>query len=534
MKKIKVIKIKGFMGYEELELDMNGKRVIAKGRNGKGKTSLINAIKAGVTPGYPVELIKDGAEEGEIGIVFDDMSIIQKLISRQKKSAGAFGKFQYVDSNGNLLSKSTDYFKNLGAHLAFDPGAIVDATGKELQDIIMKALPLEANADDFKEIFKGISINEFKDIFRGESDPRKFVENSLEKHPLEAISLFYDGIYSYRRNINTKESQATKTAKQLEPTIPANENFQEKIIEIKSLKEQAERSRREALNNINTTLNDLLQNVNDKYEMEASDIKEKYDSIRDKEADRFAEDIHTNTKSYERDIERISQQIRELEKVLIETKMAKENAISKLTAEKQSVLDKVNTNELEAKNQLRERVNQSKEKAKTNALDAGKKVNNDTDVQLAELDGDLKVLEEKQFFVEQANIQREIVAKMKAEALELKLQSEKYTSLLHKLEKVKERYLQDIPIKSLDFNNGEFYYMDKRAATCSTGEKMLLASEISVLFAEKTGMAFVLWDNLDHLDDENLKKAYQIFEEKNIQLIGALVSSNAELQFAMD
>lgn len=531
MKKIKAIKIRAFMGHEDLELDMDSKRVIALGKNGIGKTSLINAIKAGVAPGYPVEMIKDGAEEGEIGIVFEDMSVVQKLISRQKKS-GAYGKFQYIDADGLIVSKDTGYFKNLDAHFAFDPGAIVNAEGNELQEILMKALPLEANPEDFKSIFKAMSISEFKQVFGSHTDTKSFVDNILQKHPLEAIGIFHQGLYSFRKSVNAKESQATKTVKQLEQTLPKeNIDFTSKIAELRELAAKAEQNRKKALQDINSALNEELQRISEVESEEVALMEHRLEKMLEANEEITSEDIRENTAAYDKDIEKIEDQIKELEKQLAGLKATKQIAIEKLQeayrAEKLRIKQLTEENISDKKRNAAEDKSKARQESERLAL----QTDTETDKLLYELNSELRILEEKQKTVEQTKAQRQIAEKLKQEAAELKNQSGKYTELLEKISKVKEHYLENIPIKKLDFKDGEFYYDGKRAATCSTGEKMLLASEISALFAEKTGFGFVMWDNLDHLDEDNLQQAYRIFEQKGIQLIGALVSSDEELKF---
>ena len=73
------IKISNVLGIESLEFDA-GKFNAFTGRNGTGKTSALEAVKAALSGGHDATLIRKGAEEGEVVLVLDDGSTIQKRI----------------------------------------------------------------------------------------------------------------------------------------------------------------------------------------------------------------------------------------------------------------------------------------------------------------------------------------------------------------------------------------------------------------------------------------------------------------------
>ena len=67
---IQHIKISNILGIRELEFKA-GQFVEVTGRNGQGKTSLLEAIKAATQGGHDATLLRKGAEKGEVVLVLD-------------------------------------------------------------------------------------------------------------------------------------------------------------------------------------------------------------------------------------------------------------------------------------------------------------------------------------------------------------------------------------------------------------------------------------------------------------------------------
>jgi energy-coupling factor transporter ATP-binding protein EcfA2 len=75
------VKIRNILGISELEFEAGSFNAIT-GQNGEGKTSVLNAIRAGIgREGDEATLLKKGETDGEIVIVMDDGSSITKKFS---------------------------------------------------------------------------------------------------------------------------------------------------------------------------------------------------------------------------------------------------------------------------------------------------------------------------------------------------------------------------------------------------------------------------------------------------------------------
>lgn len=62
--RIAKISIKNVLGIEELEIDSPGALTVIEARNGRGKSSTMEAIRAVVDGGHDASLLRHGAEQG--------------------------------------------------------------------------------------------------------------------------------------------------------------------------------------------------------------------------------------------------------------------------------------------------------------------------------------------------------------------------------------------------------------------------------------------------------------------------------------
>ena len=87
MKAVK-ISIKNFMGIDNLEF-APGKVTLISGRNGEGKSSVIEAIKKTFKAKSDVKLIHNGSDKAEILLEFDDNSSLYRTIKSDKTTLEA-------------------------------------------------------------------------------------------------------------------------------------------------------------------------------------------------------------------------------------------------------------------------------------------------------------------------------------------------------------------------------------------------------------------------------------------------------------
>jgi energy-coupling factor transporter ATP-binding protein EcfA2 len=194
--KISKISISNILGIESLEFNP-GKITIIEGKNGSGKTSILESIKAALKSGTDATLLKQGAKEGEVVLVFDDGTTLIRKLNQSGKANLAL-----TDAQGHIIPKPQSYLDGIYDLLSVNPITFLTADKKNRTQILLETLPLELP----KELWNVM--------------PEKMLFKIDEKgHPLEVLATMNKTIFDERtiQNRQLKEKQAS--AKQLELTL---------------------------------------------------------------------------------------------------------------------------------------------------------------------------------------------------------------------------------------------------------------------------------------------------------------------------
>src|SRR5574343_633836 len=100
--KISKIRISNILGINHLEFEP-GQITEISGKNGSGKTSVIEAVKNALKGGTDATLLRYGEKEGDILLVLDDRTKIKKSVSETKTELKLF------DISGKKVSKPQNY-----------------------------------------------------------------------------------------------------------------------------------------------------------------------------------------------------------------------------------------------------------------------------------------------------------------------------------------------------------------------------------------------------------------------------------------
>lgn len=190
------IAIKNILGIEAMDINPGSVTEVA-GSNGAGKTSVLEAIRAALSGGHDATLLRSGAEKGEIVLVLDDGTEIQKTIDAAKSKTVVkhplYGK----------LPKPAEFIRRLADALALNPVSFLTAPKKDRTDQFLQAIPIKITADQVgfvpTEALRGVD---------------------LDKHALEAISAIHKNIFDLRTGVNRAEKEKRATASQMTETLP--------------------------------------------------------------------------------------------------------------------------------------------------------------------------------------------------------------------------------------------------------------------------------------------------------------------------
>lgn len=151
------IKIKNLFGIAETELD--GSSVEITGTNGSGKTSVIDAIRYGLTNQSERDyIIRKGASEGEI-LIETDTGL---YIDRKKRTDKA--DYKSVKEGGREVSGPESMLKQLFTPLQLDPVAFIGMSKQEQNRIILDLIEFDWDLnwirEQFGEIPEGVNYDQ--------------------------------------------------------------------------------------------------------------------------------------------------------------------------------------------------------------------------------------------------------------------------------------------------------------------------------------------------------------------------------------
>jgi len=132
---LKSVSIENIRGIEHAQFRA-GALTVARGPNGSGKTSLLDAVREPFEGGHDASMIRQGAKKGVVLLTLDDGTTIEKTIT--PKSATTVVK----NAAGEVIPAPATFIATLAKGFAFDPLAFVAASHKERADYLSKVMPV--------------------------------------------------------------------------------------------------------------------------------------------------------------------------------------------------------------------------------------------------------------------------------------------------------------------------------------------------------------------------------------------------------
>ena len=194
---IQKIKIANLLGIEELEFDP-GKFTLIEGRNGSGKTSILESIKHALNGGHDAKLLRNGTDKGEIVLILDDGVQLTKTVTQSKSDV------KLLDKDGNRINKPQTYIDKLIDMLSVNPVQFLTADKKNRVNYLLEAIPMKLTMEHLEKSLNGMSGR---------------VRDDLSGHALEVIGRIYKQFYDERTGINRALKEKTATMTQLKESV---------------------------------------------------------------------------------------------------------------------------------------------------------------------------------------------------------------------------------------------------------------------------------------------------------------------------
>lgn len=191
---ISKVRISNILGIDELEFEA-GKFNEITGPNGKGKTSVLEAIKAATQGGHDATLLRKGAENGETVLVLDDGTEISKRVTERASPLT-------VVQAGKKAQRPTDVLKTITDMLSVNPVDFLRAPKKDRVRVLLETMPLEADTNHLASI-SGIPVTAQPGV-----------------HALAVIDAVRKQVYDDRTGTNRAVKEKDATINQLRLAMP--------------------------------------------------------------------------------------------------------------------------------------------------------------------------------------------------------------------------------------------------------------------------------------------------------------------------
>lgn len=466
------IKIKNLFGIKEYE--MNGKSLELSGKNGVGKSSVIDAIRYALTNKSTREyIVRQGETEGEILVETDTGLMIDR------KARTTMADYKSVKQNGLEVKSPESFLREIFTPLQLNPVEFMYLDAKQQNAQILDMIEFSWNMDTIREWFGEIPswVNYEQNILA--------VLNDIQAD---------NGLYfQNRQDINRDIRNKRAFIEEIGASIPVNYDVEKwEKAEVGEIYKEIERQQKE---------NQEIQRA--KQILENRDNK-----IRKFEADRQISMAALNTEisnregQIEKDVIRLNEQIKALQ-------TEKDNLAAK-KADKMEIINQTyqaNVAEFEAACKEYEKY-------------AGKEI-----ADTSELSEKAEEIEQmKSHINEYRRMQR-----LEEEVAELQSKSQSLTDKIEKARTLPGEILENctIPIAGLTVQNGIPLINGLPISNLSDGQKLDLCVDVAI--QKPNGLQIILIDGVERLATDMREKLYEKCKSKGLQFVATRTTDEPDL-----
>lgn len=304
--RVAAIHIKNVLGIAEAEI-RPGKVTMIQGRNGVGKTSLLESIRAALGGGHDVTLLRKGETKGEVMVLLEDGTEITKTITPEtSKTRVKHPEYGTLPAPGGYLAKLRDT-------LSLNPVDFLVAKKDRRLELLLSAIPLKLQKADLANVLDLCST-----------------KPNLDRHALEVLAGIEKDLYDQRtgmnRSLKDKRTAAEEMRKALPPEAGDGTNW-------KSFLEAGERELRKLEQDTLEMKHAIESNITERWNQAEMLRREHVSSLeaeRDAEIARIRADYSSKIESAKQAITQVANDLRQEkeERIAALTNSASEKRIS--------------------------------------------------------------------------------------------------------------------------------------------------------------------------------------------------------------
>ncbi|MBQ9298715.1 MAG: hypothetical protein IJ223_06835 [Clostridia bacterium] len=470
--KISKIKISNLFGIKEQSLD--GKSIEITGSNGKGKTSILDAIRYALTNNSERDyIVKKGESEGEI-LIETDTGL---SINRKKRTQSS--DYKSIKQNEKEVSSPESFLKEIFTPMQLNPVEFTQMTKQEQNRIILDLIEFDWDLNWIKEKFGEIpnGVNYEQNILE--------VLNDIQSENGEYYRLRQD----INRDIRNNRAFISDIAESLPENYNAekweNFNLTEKLKELMTIKEK------------NAKINEAKQFIS------SYDNKVKgYEAERQISIAAEEKNISIERENLQKEVARLEEQI-------------------KADVEKLENLDKT----LEDKKKIVNLEYEKKVTALNESIGRAKEYANQESIDITKIQEECDLAEKMKSYINEYKRMKEYENQIE----KLNVESEEFTRKIELARNLPAEILKTatIPVKGLTVENGKPLIDGKPISNLSEGEQLILC--VDVALSKPNNLKLILLDGVEKLSDSNRKMLYDKCKSAGLQFIATRTTNDNEL-----
>lgn len=466
------IKIKNLFGISEYEAD--GSSVELAGKNGAGKTSVIDAIRYALTNKSDRKyIVRRGETEGEILIETDN----GLRINRKARTTQA--DYKSVKKDGREVGSPESFLRDIFTPLQLNPVEFISLPEKQQNAIILDMIEYPWDMQKIKEWFGEIPswVNYDQNILA--------VLNDIQSENGE--------YFQNRQDINREMRNKRAFVEEIAQTIPAGYEVEKwEKASAGPVYQKIERIRKE---------NEEIQKAKSLLELRDNKVR-KFEADREIAKTSLAREIGARRTQIENEITRMEDQIRNLkaEKESLAEKMADKTAV--IEEQYKAAVAKYDA-EVEAYAEYRDKEPQStKELEEEAAMIENMKAHVNEYRRMQGLQSDVEILKEE---------------------------SELLTERIEKARSLPGEILEtaNIPIAGLTIKDGVPLINGLPVSNLSDGEKLDLCIDVAI--QKPNGLQIILIDGVEKLSTPVREALYKKCKDKGLQFIATKTTDDEDL-----
>lgn len=192
------IEVSNIMGIEQLKFTP-GNITIVSGRNGAGKTSVLEAIRSVLKGGHDGSLLRSGAEKGSVRVLLEDGTEMLKTITKESSN------LRVIHPVAGRVSKGQALVDSLVDSLGVDPMALLNCPASKRAEYLVDIMALDVPEAALREAAgRPVAVGKLPAGASG----------------LDRLEAVWKALYEERTGVNRTAKDKRATAAQLRETLP--------------------------------------------------------------------------------------------------------------------------------------------------------------------------------------------------------------------------------------------------------------------------------------------------------------------------